>query len=97
VECERLNSSLAEFESREQPISIYSKVYPFSYWIGVYDYKRERSWVWISDNKTVNMSYWVDTPENLSNDPCGYVYSYGDPGISVEDCTTKEFYICMSL
>ncbi|KAK6991289.1 C-type lectin BiL-like isoform X2, partial [Biomphalaria glabrata] len=67
----------------------------YYYWIGMYDFKSERSWVWISDNRTVNMSYWVQWPENLSNDPCGYMFYVGRPLMSVENCASTPYYICM--
>ncbi|XP_055884217.1 uncharacterized protein LOC106071012 isoform X2 [Biomphalaria glabrata] len=96
VECERLNSSLAEFDSQEQAINIFVS-YQSNFWIGVYDYKPEQSWVWISDNKTVNMSYWDESPEDLKNETCGYMYFYDDPKISVKNCASTLFYICMGL
>ncbi|KAK0065018.1 C-type lectin BiL-like isoform X2, partial [Biomphalaria pfeifferi] len=69
----------------------------FSYWIGMYDFKLDRSWVWISDNKTVNISYWVEWPEYLNNDTCGYMHYSGGPKISVKNCASTIYYICMSL
>ncbi|KAI8773569.1 C-type lectin BiL isoform X2, partial [Biomphalaria glabrata] len=67
------------------------------YWIGVYDYKQEQSWVWISDNKTVNMSYWNNDPELFTNQRCGFI-SYEDY-LRIFDggCSIPLYYICMSL
>ncbi|KAK0065020.1 C-type lectin BiL-like isoform X2 [Biomphalaria pfeifferi] len=96
VECDELNSSLAEFESQEQALKVMYKQQS-SFWIGIYDFKRDRSWVWISDNKTVNMAYWNQSPEYVKNDTCGYMFNSGGPKIFAKNCAFTIYYICMSL
>ncbi|KAI8773592.1 C-type lectin BiL isoform X2, partial [Biomphalaria glabrata] len=94
--CESSNSSLAEFEDDKEAY-LFISTYASNFWIGMYVYKPEQSWVWISDNKTVNMSYWNDRPLYLYNEPCGLIlYSQG---LRIRDyfCDSLEYYICMSI
>ncbi|KAK6991287.1 cell wall protein DAN4 [Biomphalaria glabrata] len=92
--CESLNSSLAELEDTKEA---YSFISVNVYWIGVYDYKPEQSWVWISDNKTVNMSYWNDQQEFFSNHRCGFLMNLNVMNIFAGDCSEQAYYICMTL
>ncbi|KAK0065019.1 cell wall protein DAN4, partial [Biomphalaria pfeifferi] len=68
-----------------------------NFWIGMYYYTPEQSWVWISDYKTVNMAYWNDVQEYLTNERCGLLVYFDDPNIHGDYCASLEYYICMSL
>ncbi|KAI8773589.1 C-type lectin BiL isoform X2, partial [Biomphalaria glabrata] len=68
-----------------------------NFWIGMYDYNHEQSWVWISDNKTVNMSYWNNHPEFIVNETCGLILYAQGLRIGDRSCDSPEYYICMSL
>ena len=103
--CKVKGSDLVSIESNEEWNFLKDTINKFpergtEYYIGLIKGKNG-SWKWISDNSTVNESYWAPYgPKNKNNERCAVMYKDYNKNYGLFDdlsCTEKRHgYICES-
>ena len=103
--CKVNGSDLVSVESNEEWNFLNDTINKFpekgtEYYIGLTKDK-DGSWKWISDNSTVNESYWApNEPQNTNNERCAVMYKDYNRNYGLFDdlpCTEKRHgYICES-
>ena len=103
--CKVKGSDLVSIESNEEWNFLKDTINKFpengiEYYIGLTKDK-DRSWRWISNNSTVNKSYWAPKePQNKNNERCAVMYKDYNKNYGLFDdlsCTAERHgYICES-
>ena len=103
--CKVKGSDLVSIESNEEWKFLKDTINKFpgkgtEYYIGLTKDK-DGNWTWISNNSTVNKSYWaLNEPQNENNDGCAVMYKDYNKNYGLFDdlsCTEKRHgYICES-